>query len=818
MRKIINTSFFVQFYILLFLFCSLTFFYSQDTLHPDKILNSAIQKDFKNEEKKISKSKQFFIDNQNSRKQKAILSNIEEEIQKANLILKKGIDYKDYTTELQSIVSIKKTAVEGDILHSKSFLSNRNLTLTSIMLNEVLLRTTEQLEKIKKNGQNLANSQTKIDSLIIRDELFLTPKDAKSKEIYLQKYNQVTQNVEALNQRFKTALDSINALEINANKFKFELQDNIITVEKLRNKIQNQMFSEDYSLFNAKTYSSSLGTAFLASIIKEIILVAYYIANHIQMFLLIFLAIVFIYSFLKILKRKYAQAGFYEDFKYPIQIFDHPFLVAVIISVTILQFFFPNPPFALLSLFWTILLFSLAFIARKTNSKKQTLIWRVYGFLVFVSFFINNILVPSLREVYLLLALSLITILSTIYFLKKHKSEFLNPMPKVLRLVVFLEVLGFIFLLKGNYNFGKDLVILGVFTIFLGYLFITTMYKILDIIKFSDYLKEPEDDMEKHINLFQYELYNISGFKYFLLILAWVIIVFRSTYWYRDLLEPFNRSLSEIQSIGSFKFTFGNILLFFAVIFVAYFISKIVSFLSTGIRGTNIDTKNQIGSWMLLIRIAIMSSGILLAFVISGFPIDKITIILSALGVGIGFGLQSITNNLLSGIIIAFEKPIYVGDIVEVGGQLGKMKSMGIRSSIITTFDGADVIIPNGELLNQNLTNWTLGSAKRRFEIKLGVAYGTDLQKAKQLIQDILENHQEVLKVPEPMIWVVNFGDCAIDFSVKYWVSNFGIGSDVMSDVLISIDEKFRENNIEIPFPQREIKIKGELPSRQNEK
>jgi small-conductance mechanosensitive channel len=199
--------------------------------------------------------------------------------------------------------------------------------------------------------------------------------------------------------------------------------------------------------------------------------------------------------------------------------------------------------------------------------------------------------------------------------------------------------------------------------------------------------------------------------------------------------------------------------------------------------------------------------GIIIAFAIAGIPMDKIAIIISALGVGIGFGLQTLINNLVSGLILAFEKPINLDDIIEFGGRTGKMKSIGIRSSVVTTFDGADVIIPNGDLLNQHLTNWTLGSSKLRSEILIGVAYGTDLKLSKSLIQEILEEHNFVLKHPEPMIWVTNFNESCIDVSIKYWIPHFNYVSDVKSELLISIDEVFRKNGITIPFPQRDIHL-----------
>ena len=168
------------------------------------------------------------------------------------------------------------------------------------------------------------------------------------------------------------------------------------------------------------------------------------------------------------------------------------------------------------------------------------------------------------------------------------------------------------------------------------------------------------------------------------------------------------------------------------VLIISSFISKIVSFLASDKRQSLTNGKtNKIGSWLLLIRILIICIGIIIAFSSAGIPMNQFTIIISALSVGIGFGLQTLVNNLVSGIIIAFEKPVNLDDIIEIGGQTGQMKSIGLRSSVVTTYDGADVIIPNGDLLNQHMTNWTMGTAKRRYDINIGVAYGSDLKLTK---------------------------------------------------------------------------------------
>ena len=194
----------------------------------------------------------------------------------------------------------------------------------------------------------------------------------------------------------------------------------------------------------------------------------------------------------------------------------------------------------------------------------------------------------------------------------------------------------------------------------------------------------------------------------------------------------------------------------------------------------------------------IIGTGLVLAFVAAGIPMDRLAIIISALGVGIGFGLQTLINNLVSGLIIAFEKPINVGDFVEIAGQSGKMKSIGIRSSIVTTWDGADVVIPNGDLMNQHLTNWTMGNTRKRYEIKLGVAYGSDLELTQTILLQLFKSDDRIMKNPEPFVIITEFNNSSIDFAIKFWVYHYELGFDVKSDLIIAIDKALKENNIEV--------------------
>jgi small-conductance mechanosensitive channel len=187
---------------------------------------------------------------------------------------------------------------------------------------------------------------------------------------------------------------------------------------------------------------------------------------------------------------------------------------------------------------------------------------------------------------------------------------------------------------------------------------------------------------------------------------------------------------------------------------------------------------------------------------------DRLAIILGALSVGIGFGLQALVNNLVSGLILAFEKPINVGDVVEFGGQSGTMKSIGFRSSIITTWDGADVIIPNGNLLSEQMINWTKGNTNRRVEILTELPYGTNIEKTKKLVLDLLAADKRIMINPPPLVLVKDFNSSSIDIRILFWIEHYATWIQIKSDIIESIDEAFKKEGIQTSLPQEDLNSK----------
>ncbi len=178
---------------------------------------------------------------------------------------------------------------------------------------------------------------------------------------------------------------------------------------------------------------------------------------------------------------------------------------------------------------------------------------------------------------------------------------------------------------------------------------------------------------------------------------------------------------------------------------------------------------------------------------------------LAALLVGVGLGLQQTFNDLFSGIILLFERSVEIGQMVEVDGLIGSVKKIGLRTSVVETRDNVTVIVPNSKLITEKVINWSHYDDKVRFKISVGVAYGSDTALVKKLLLKVAKENLYVLDFPAPLIRFTNFGESSLDFELHFWSRNFVIIEDVKSDLRFEIDRAFRAENVQIPFPQRDI-------------
>lgn len=210
-----------------------------------------------------------------------------------------------------------------------------------------------------------------------------------------------------------------------------------------------------------------------------------------------------------------------------------------------------------------------------------------------------------------------------------------------------------------------------------------------------------------------------------------------------------------------------------------------------------------------LVHYAILTIGFLVLLKILGFELSQLTFLGGAIGIGLGFGLKEILSNFVSGLILLFERPIKVGDTIQFGTELGEVKKLGLRATIIQTFDNSEVVVPNANLITGQVTNWTLAERKIRLKIPVGVAYGTNVEKVLEILQACADSHPMVLSTPKPAALFMGFGASSLDFELRFWIPEFLEKMIATSELNQSIESEFALNNIEIPFLQTDLHIRS---------
>lgn len=243
-------------------------------------------------------------------------------------------------------------------------------------------------------------------------------------------------------------------------------------------------------------------------------------------------------------------------------------------------------------------------------------------------------------------------------------------------------------------------------------------------------------------------------------------------------------------------------LIFLAARLAIWFFTQVV--LGNYFKRQNIDYGSQFAINQLLKYFIYIVAG-LLALESVGIQPTVLLAGSAALLVGIGLGLQQTFNDLISGIILLFDRTVEVGDFVQLGSLVGVVKKIGIRTSVLETRDDISVIVPNSKLVGEQVVNWNHSDDKARFSVAVGVAYGTDTTLVKNLLLSVAKENPDILPTPEPFVRFTNFGDSSLDFELHFWSTRFMIIENVKSDLRFSIDDVFRKNNISIPFPQRDV-------------
>jgi potassium-dependent mechanosensitive channel len=740
-----------------------------------------------------------------------LFNSIRHELNIINEYFEKGIDTAQLNNELRFAGSIYEIASDGIFINNNYPLTTRNLFTSSILMKELL----KQLEVSRKQAGlylfELGKFRNRIDSLINDTILYKIPSDASLRPEYFFELRDMVKNLTPVDSALNASINNLHGISNNLNGLIVRINQSLDIVGYQRSQFSSRMLNKELPFIwegygNYRNFDEVAGYSFA----KNSLVLYSYAINNIILIIITCVSAFLLYLFFSALKKKPVNFEELPGINKYEPVLRYPFLTALFISLSLFQFTFAQPPVFFMGIIWLISGILLTFLKIKSIKRSLFYTWIFFFILFLFSLYTDLMLQISLFERWNMLVLAAAGLFAVVSGLKGNfeyfKTKILN------RWLIFVPVaifsVSFVLNILGRFNLAKVLLTTGYFMIITGVLLYAAMSIIEKTIfiaaevydtsgneRYKRKLKKLSKSLPKILNVF--------------LVTGWMIIIARNFYFYNSIVTELFSFLRAERPIGKYNFSFENILMFILIIYLSTLVSKIISFYSdsqsttaTGRDDAAVDVRTEktgLGNWLLLIRIATISAGVLLAFAATGIPMDRLTIILGSLGVGIGFGLQSIVGNLFSGILLAFERPIRIGDQIELEDSLGIIKEIGFRSSKLETFEGSDVIIPNSDLISKPVINWTRNNNQRRVEILLGVKYGSDLKKCKEMLERIISDHELIDESPAPMVLFNQFSGTSVDLRILFWTNLFK-WKEIKSEVIFNIQNEFKKEGIVITF------------------
>jgi potassium-dependent mechanosensitive channel len=300
----------------------------------------------------------------------------------------------------------------------------------------------------------------------------------------------------------------------------------------------------------------------------------------------------------------------------------------------------------------------------------------------------------------------------------------------------------------------------------------------------------------------------IYRFLIWLAVAAWLMRVLDYVGLFGPVLSLGKTILAARLERGSISISVEDILAFFLTVWVSYLLSAFVRFvLEEDVYPRMRMQRGLSYAISSLLNYVLLALGVVVGMGVLGVNLSRVTVLAGAFGVGIGFGLQSIVNNFVSGLILLFERPVHVGDTVEIGNLQGEVKRIGIRSSVVRTVVGSDIIVPNSQLVTEQVTNWTLSDRLRRIDLPVGVNYGAEPRKVIELLEQVAAAHPDVLQTPPPRAFFTGFGDSSINFELRVWTGDFEKWYQIRSELAVAVYDAGYAAGMSFPFPQREVRL-----------
>jgi small-conductance mechanosensitive channel len=743
-----------------------------------------------------------------------------------------------YNEKLKTIEKVYE--IDTSAINAEEFLNNEKtkiiesldeLTLVNI---ENEAREWRHYETILKNWESLIKDRiTEIETAIFELQIVkrtwdITRQSSKKLEIpreSLTRINEVIASDNQLIKRLKSKQDSVIIIQNKITDFQIVVDEVLTLLEEARKDIQSNYFKQDsppiwfagdstIKVSNAKAqFRNSLNdhTASINRFVNDRFSTLLW-----QLFLFILLLILFYYLHLDIKKHDLPEGKQTDRIHYFLSRY---ILSSLLLALSFSLIFYPNIPSAARELMFIIYLIPTVLLYIKIIPKSMGPLF----FYLILIFFLDEIhfFYPTTT-----LLTRIMMIIQDTFFIwiminivkprsptrAVYEGNWLKAIISGGNLLIVIAVISIISNIIGYVNLSgilsntmiNAILVPIVLSLLVSILiaFFTGLFK-TKFFQYSNIVKAYETILIRKIHTL----------LIYLALFIWIRSILRSIGIAGQVGDWILGLLKTTWGIGSVTISVGGIFGFFLVILITSIVTRGIKYILEDEIFPRIKLGRGVpGAISMVIRYTLVAFGIYVALSAAGVDLGQFGLIAGALGVGIGFGLQGIVYNFIAGLILAFERPIQKGDTIEIGTLFGDVKNIGVRASTIRTYDGSEVIVPNGNLISNEVINWTLTDRVRRREVKVGVAYGSDPHKVMELLFNVASENEHVIPYPKPWPLFEGFGDSSLNFRILFWV-NFDQGLTIQSEVAMAIYDALDEAGIQIPFPQTDLHVKSFDPT-----
>lgn len=730
-----------------------------------------------------------------------------------------GFDTRQVEKELPEIVANLQT-ISNTVALNNSVPEIKNLQLFGVMLDDMQQQLEGWRSSLFKYNNDLINMNAEINAFTRDSVIRQLVRDSIYRKMYTNELRELEQKWAEAGKTTEGHLSKINQLQSEVSEQYFQTIDLENKVEVLKRELTRKLFSKEYGYLWEPDDSagSAAQTRELAgrSYRAHRGIMNYFIQQHwddyIYVLLIGGLYFFWVWYNFRVVEKKSGQPvsdgenRTISDDKTPAPEADlhlryingRPVLATFVVMLNIIPFFDLDAPALYTQLIQFFLMIALSILFWRRWPTRYSLYWIGIALLYVLFSATGIVLVPMMSVRIWLLLLNLLS--ATLGFIAIRRIIKAFTFNKIVRIVsvfyLVMNVMAILCNLSGRLSLAKlfsTTAIFGLVQIIGLSVFIDCILELLDLQAAVIKMKNLPNRSPAVYEKMQKGLFRVL---IVFAVFTWLIVFAINMNIYDPVYSRLDKILNTSKSFGSINFRLGNVLIFVIIVYLSNLLQKYIGYLFGATDEHAMPQGGKRGSRLVMTRLILIISGFLLAVGASGLPVDKITIVLGALGVGIGLGLQSIVNNLVSGIILIFERPFQIGDYIELNGKKGIVRDIGIRSSRMITEEGTEIIMPNGDLLAGEVLNYTVRNNQIRIEVPVTVEAGHDYKEINDIVQQALGEHKDLSGENKPRVLLNTASEKTMSFTVLVWVANFSQIQTIKSEVLSILYQRLKEKGI----------------------